>query len=304
MMPKTYGKREKVKNAMNKKERITKMRQLLLAWYEKAKRDLPWRKTRDPYAILVSEVMLQQTQVDRVMPKWHAWLGEFPTWAALAHAKTADVLRAWSGLGYNRRALMLQRLAVEVERQGELPQNEEAMRELPGIGPYTAGAVAAFAFRIPGSAPVDTNIDRVLRRVFGAQQASTKEVAALAREVVPDDVASWNHALMDLGASKCTARKSQCETCPLKEICASYPCAGDDIVKVKQKKFEGSDRMYRGRLLRALHKNGVLRRNEVGLAIDLLSDEERIDRILAGLAKDGFITLHAQGTISIAEENE
>lgn len=287
---------------MNKQERITKMRTLLLEWYAKAKRDLPWRKTADPYAIVLSEIMLQQTQVDRVMPKWAAWLELFPSWAALARAKTADVLRAWSGLGYNRRALMLQKLAIHVEEAGKFPEDERAMRELPGIGLYTAGAVAAFAFRIPGSAPVDTNIDRVLRRVFGIQQKTTKEISALAKDVVPEDVASWNHALMDLGASKCTARKPQCETCPLKDICASYPCAGDDIAKVKQKKFAGSDRMYRGRLLRALHKSGVLRRNEVGRAIDLMNDEERLDRILAGLVKDGFISIDAQGVISISEE--
>lgn len=287
---------------MNQKERITKMQRLLLAWYKKAKRDLPWRKTQDPYAIVLSEVMLQQTQVDRVMPKWHAWLRCFPTWKKLAQAKTADVLKEWSGLGYNCRALMLQRLAVHVEEQGAFPRTEDEMKKLPGIGPYTAGAVAAFAFCIPGSAPVDTNIDRVLRRVFGYQKKHTKEVSALAKEVVPPDVASWNHALMDLGASKCTARKPQCETCPLKAICASYPCAGDDIKKVKQKKFEGSDRMYRGRLLRALHEKGVLRRNEVGSMIDL-HEKERVDRVLDGLVKDHFILIDTRGIICIAEKN-
>jgi len=285
---------------MNHKERITKMRRLLLSWYQKAGRDLPWRKTQDPYAIVLSEVMLQQTQVDRVRPKWEAWLLLFPTWASLAHAKTADVLKAWSGLGYNRRALMLQKLAATVEERGSFPQDEEAMRDLPGIGPYTAAAVAAFAFRIKGSAPVDTNIDRVLRRVFGYHKKDAKAVAALAKEVVPANVASWNHALMDLGASKCTARKPQCETCPLRVICASYPCKGDDIVKVKQKKFEGSDRMYRGRLLKALHENGVLRRKNLKKEIGL-SDEVRIQRILDGLKKDGFIMDDTQGSIRIAE---
>lgn len=286
---------------MHQQDRITNMHQLLLAWYKKAQRDLPWRKTQDPYAIVLSEVMLQQTQVDRVIPKWHAWLAAFPTWQALARAKTASVLKAWSGLGYNRRALMLQKLAGTIEERGSFPKDEESMRALPGIGPYTAGAVAAFAFRIKGSAPVDTNIDRVLRRVFGYHKKDAKAVAALAKEVVPADVASWNHALMDLGASKCVARKPQCETCPLRTICASYPCKGDDIVKVKQKKFEGSDRMYRGRLLRALHKEGVLRRNKVGSAIDLMSNEDRVDRIVAGLVKDGFIGVDAQGEVRITE---
>lgn len=285
---------------MNHKERITKMRRLLLSWYQKAKRDLPWRKTQDPYAIVLSEIMLQQTQVDRVIPKWEAWLQLFPTWADLARAKTANVLKAWSGLGYNRRALMLQKLAGTVEERGSFPKDEESMRALPGIGPYTAGAVAAFAFRINGSAPVDTNIDRVLRRVFGYHKKDAKAVAALAKEIVPADVASWNHALMDLGASKCVARKPQCETCPLRTICASYPCKGDDILKAKQKKFEGSDRMYRGRLLKALHKEVVLRRNEIRKEIDL-SDDIRVQRIIDGLQKDGFIRVDAQGDIRIAE---
>lgn len=285
---------------MHQQDRITNMHQLLLAWYKKAQRDLPWRKTQDPYAIVLSEVMLQQTQVDRVIPKWHAWLAAFPTWQALARAKTADVLKAWSGLGYNRRALMLQKLASTVEEWGSFPEDEESMRDLPGIGPYTAAAVAAFAFRTPGSAPIDTNIDRVLRRVFGYRKKDAKAVALLAKKIAPPDVASWNHALMDLGASKCGARKPQCETCPLQKICASYPCKGDDIVKVKQKKFEGSDRMYRGRLLRALHKATVLRRNNLGKEIGL-SDDIRIQRIIDGLTKDGFIEVDTQGNIRIAE---
>lgn len=289
--------------AMNQKERITKMQVLLLAWYKKAGRDLPWRKTHDPYAIVLSEVMLQQTQVDRVIPKWFAWLSLFPTWRDVAAAKTADILRAWSGLGYNRRALMLQRLAVSVEALGGFPKESEEMKKLPGIGPYTAGAVAAFAFRIPGSAPVDTNIDRVLRRVFGYRQKDARDVAALAQAAVPTDVASWNHALMDLGASKCNARKPQCETCPLKTICASYPCKGDDIVKAKQKKFAGSDRMYRGRILRALHKKSVLRRNELAKEI-VLDDGDRFERILIQLQKDTFITIDPQGFVRIAEMRE
>ncbi len=285
---------------MRQKDRITLMRQLLLVWYAHAKRDLPWRKTFEPYAIVLSEVMLQQTQVDRVWPKWERWLQLFPTWAALARAKTADVLLAWSGLGYNRRALMLQKLAMIIEERGDFPKDEDTMRTLPGIGLYTAAAVAAFAFRTPGSAPVDTNIDRVLRRVFGYHAKDAKTVAALAKEVVPSDVASWNHALMDLGASKCTARKPQCETCPLKTICASYPCAGEDIIKVKQKKFEGSDRMYRGRILKVLHKQSVLRRNDIGKEIGLV-DELRREKIVSGLIKEGFITRDAQGNMRIAE---
>src|SRR5215210_6837684 len=163
----------------------------ILAWYRRTHRDLPWRHTRDPYHILVSEVMLQQTQVDRVIPKYRAFLQRFPTLADLAVAPAGEVIRAWAGLGYNRRALNLQRTAQAVrdEYGGKFPDTPEALRRLPGVGPYTAGAVACFAFE-QDVAFMDTNIRRVIRRVFAgpeddAPDMSERQLLALAATAVP-----------------------------------------------------------------------------------------------------------------------
>src|SRR6266568_404379 len=170
----------------------------LLEWYAAQARDLPWRRTRDPYAILVAEVMLQQTQVDRVIPKWHAWLARFPTLASLAEASRADAIRQWQGLGYNMRAVRLHDIAcqVGVEYQGQLPRNVDGLLRLKGIGRYTAGAIACFAHEQP-VAMVDTNVRRVLSRVFGLQPGAVEGVAD---DLVPAQSAyAWNQALMDLG---------------------------------------------------------------------------------------------------------
>ncbi len=274
------------------------MRRLLLLWFRKSGRDLPWRRTSDPYAIVLSEIMLQQTQVDRVIPKYEAFLQELPTFEALAQAKTAQVLRLWSGLGYNRRALNLQRLAQEVVRSGGFPKDIETMQALPGIGPYTAHAVAAFAFRSKRAAPIDTNIRRVMTRVFGLQKKEARAVVAVVDLGKGRDSWAWNHALMDLGATKCTAKRPDCSSCPLQEICLSYPCAGDDVVVPKQKKFLGSDRMYRGRLLKKLHENSILRRNDIGIQIGL-HDPERLSRIVDDLVKEGFLVWASSDTLTL-----
>lgn len=264
------------------------MRRQLLAWFRENGRDLPWRKTSDPYQILVSEVMLQQTQVDRVLPKYAAFLKKFPTWQALAKASQAQVVKLWHGLGYNRRAMALHRLAKEVG-DGELPVTHDALVELPGIGQYTAEAVRAFAFRAKGAAPVDTNIERILKRVFRQHAASRDEIQRLAHKVVPQDVWSWGHAMMDLGATVCTARAPKCEACPLKNICASYPCAGNDVKKRPQAKFEGSDRMYRGRIVARL-RGRAHDVDQLQHAIEL-ADEERFGRIVDSLLREGLIRL-------------
>lgn len=274
------------------------MRRLLLLWFRKSGRDLPWRRTSDPYAIVLSEIMLQQTQVDRVIPKYEAFLQELPTFEVLAQAKTAQVLRLWSGLGYNRRALNLQRLAQEVVRRGGFPKDIETMLTLPGIGPYTAHAVAAFAFRSKHAAPIDTNIRRVMTRVFGLQKKEARAVVAVVDLGKGRDSWAWNHALMDLGATKCTAKRPDCSSCPLQEICLSYPCAGDDVVVPKQKKFLGSDRMYRGRLLKKLHEKSILRRNDIGIQIGL-HDPERLSRIVDDLVKEGFLVWASSDTLTL-----
>ena len=205
----------------------------LLAWYAREGRaSLPWRHTRDPYAILVSEVMLQQTQVERVLPKYRAFLARFPTLAALAAAPRAQVIQEWAGLGYNARAVRLHEIARQaVERfGGALPDSLDALLALKGIGRYTAGAVACFAFG-QSVATVDTNIRRVLWRVFrGIEPAiwpadvrAARETLALAEWALPPGEAyAWQQALMDLGATICLARRPLCERCPLADVCSAY----------------------------------------------------------------------------------
>jgi A/G-specific adenine glycosylase len=205
-------------------------RRRLLDWYRRHGRDLPWRDTRDPYHILVSEIMLQQTQVDRVLPKYHEWLGRYPTLEALAVAKEREVVRTWYPLGYNIRPRRLHAIARQsVERHGgRLPDDEATLRSFKGIGAYTAGAVMSFAFG-KRAAILDTNVARVLFRVFvgrGAARshAMEKHLWAISRTVLPHKhVFDFNQALMDFGATVCPARKPQCPTCPMKSKCAAFP---------------------------------------------------------------------------------
>jgi A/G-specific adenine glycosylase len=200
---------------------------VLLAWFAANERDLPWRRTRDPYAILVSEVMLQQTQVERVVPRYLAWLERWPTVEALAVAPIADVLREWQGLGYNRRALNLHRAAAVVSERG-WPSD---LTELPGVGAYTAAAIRNFAFG-EDVLPVDTNVRRVQERTehrFGPRTAQ---------------------ALMDLGATVCLARVPRCGICPLAEGCPSRGRRYEPLRK--QSRFEGSFRQRRARALRSI----------------------------------------------------
>jgi A/G-specific adenine glycosylase len=203
------------------------MDEQLLAWFEANARDLPWRRTRDPYAILVSEVMLQQTQVERVVPRYRAWLRRWPTADALAAAAAGDVIRAWQGLGYNRRAVNLHRAAQRVAANGW----PDDLTELPGVGRYTADAVAAFAFGAP-LLPEDTNVRRVQGRT--------------GHRFRPE----CGQALMDLGATICLARVPRCAVCPLAEGC---PARGRRYPALRrQRPFEGSFRQRRARVLRAV----------------------------------------------------
>ena len=207
-----------------------RFRRRLLAWYRSCGRDLPWRNTSDPYHILVSEVMLQQTQVERVLPKYHEWLEKYPSLQALASASEDDVSATWRPLGYNIRPRRLHAIAREpVTRYGgQLPADEETLRSFKGIGAYTAGAIRSFAFR-ERAAIVDTNVARVLFRVFVAEgdpkaHATRKHLWAVSEALVPrKDVFDFNQALMDLGALVCVARKPRCLVCPLTKLCASYP---------------------------------------------------------------------------------
>ena len=201
------------------------MEAALLAWFAANGRDLPWRKTRDPYAILVSEVMLQQTQVERVIPRYDAWLGRWPTAESLARASAAEVVRAWQGLGYNRRGLNLHRAARIVAAHG-WPHD---LTTLPGVGPYTAAAIECFAFG-RDVLPIDTNVRRVCERTrFGFSSRAAQ-------------------ALMDLGATVCIARVPRCGTCPLVEECPSRGRTYQPLRK--QSQFEGSFRQRRAHTLR------------------------------------------------------
>jgi A/G-specific adenine glycosylase len=207
-----------------------RFRRRLLDWYSVNGRDLPWRRTRDPYHILVSEIMLQQTQVDRVLPKYLEWLEKFPSLSSLAAAEEDDVTSTWRPLGYNIRPRRLHAIARESVARfgGELPSDEETLRSFKGIGAYTAGAVRSFAFG-QRAAILDTNVARVLFRVFVGRgnlksHAMRQHLWGVSRTVLPvRRVFDFNQALMDFGATVCTARKPKCLLCPMKRGCAAFP---------------------------------------------------------------------------------
>jgi A/G-specific adenine glycosylase len=248
----------------------------LLEWFNTNARDLPWRRTRDPYAILVSEVMLQQTQVDRVLPYYGRFLERFPTVHDLAAAPTADVIRIWSGLGYNRRAVNLQRTAITLvnEYNGSFPSDPVELRKLPGIGAYTAGAIAAFAFE-RDVAFLDTNMRRVISRVvFGSESAREAEALDAARSLVPPGCGwTWNQALIEFGALQCTSRRPACIVCPLREECHAFPTMQfaiglkkTQVRKSKAVRFEHTTRYYRGRIVETLRDLPEQDRSGIALA--------------------------------------
>jgi A/G-specific adenine glycosylase len=274
--------------------RVPGTHQALLDWYARAGRDLPWRRTRDPYAVLVAEVMLQQTQVDRVMPRWHAWLARFPGLQELAQASRADVIRAWQGLGYNLRAVRLHEVAQQVmaEHAGKLPASLPALLRLKGVGRYTAGAIACFAFELP-VAVVDTNVRRVLGRAFlGSSDLSPRAAQDLADAVLPADNAwAWQQALMDLGATVCRAERPLCLVCPLLSCCSA---AGEvPIVKLRRtpvERFETSERYYRGRIVDAVRSAGPDGHVAVSqLAVVLALSDDRMSSLVKRLQRDGLI---------------
>ena len=207
-----------------------RFRTRLLTWYRRYGRDLPWRKTDDPYHILVSEIMLQQTQVDRVLPKYAEWLGKYPSMEVLAAAPENDVTKTWYPLGYNIRPRRLQSIAREsVEKYGgQLPSDEETLLSFKGIGAYTAGAIRSFAFR-ERAAILDTNVARVLFRIFVAKgdpksHAMKQHLWKISETVMPmRHVFDFNQALMDFGAMICVARNPKCLVCPMANSCRSYP---------------------------------------------------------------------------------
>ena len=254
----------------------------LLAWYAVSPRSYPWRATTDPYRILVSEVMCQQTQAPRVVPRYEQFLQRFPDEAELAGAAPADVLEEWSGLGYNRRALNLQRAAAHVAEHG-WPKTSADLQRLPGVGPYTAAAVACFAFGEPVAA-VDTNLRRVLSRWAGAPLNGSALAAAAQSAIEPTRAADWNQALMDLGATLCLPRRPACEECPVQQWCADP----DAYVPPRQQgRFEGSNRQARGAVVRALVEGRAMAM--VDLAGVVSMDLDRVATAVESLVRDGVV---------------
>jgi A/G-specific adenine glycosylase len=292
----------------------------LLAWAERSRRDLPWRRTRDPWAVLISELMLQQTQVSRVETRWPDFLERFPTPDACAAASVGDVVRAWAGLGYNRRAVSLHRTAViVVERHGgRLPGDLPSLLALPGVGPYVARAVLAFANEADVGV-VDTNAARVLARAVAGRRVDTRaEAQVMADSLVPANMGwAWNQAMLDLGALVCTRRRPACDRCPLARRAGDGsgscrweaagrpdpdPVEGSVGVGRRQTSFAGSDRQGRGRLV------AVLRRSPVPPA-DLAAaagwstaerDVDRARRIADALVAEGLAVVGADGCLRLA----
>ena len=262
----------------------------ILDWGQPLLRDLPWRRTRDPWAILVSEVMLQQTQVPRVIPKYLEFLESFPTAASCAAASLGDVLRLWHGLGYPRRARNLHLAAQRVTELGDFPRTLTELMQLPGIGPYTARALLAFAFE-SDAAVVDTNIARVFARVHG-RRLTTRQVQTMADAALPRGRPwVWNQSIMDLGATICRPANPACSTCPVQLLCTwrgigDDPAVGSAGVSTTQSRFDGSERQARGRLMRALQAGPV---DVTGVATAMQRDDATSQRLLQDLVRDGLV---------------
>jgi A/G-specific adenine glycosylase len=280
---------------------LRRFQRALLAWYGPRARPLRIRTTRDPWAILVSEVMAQQTQIARVDEAWARFMRRYPTARAVATASAADVLRAWAGLGYNRRAVNLQRaaVAIETEHGGRVPDDVVLLEALPGVGPYTARAVAAIAYDLP-VAPVDTNVRRVITRLL-AQPLTAARLQLEADRLVPrKDPAAWTHASMELGATVCVAQVPRCDACPLRAWCAS---AGTLTARRVQQAtagmpFEQTTRWLRGRIVEHLRglEDGTW--DHLPPAIGDHGDAA-IHAAVAGLERDGLLERHPNGSVRL-----
>jgi A/G-specific adenine glycosylase len=280
----------------------------LLEWWEThGRHDLPWRQTRDPWAVLVSELMLQQTQVARVVPKHRAFLAEFPTAAACASAPVGDVVRAWAGLGYNRRAVNLHRAAMAVVEHhgGALPDDLDSLLALPGVGPYTARAVLVFAFG-HDIGLVDTTAGRVLARLVAGRPLRPNEAQAVADAAVPaGDSWRWGQAVFDLGALVCLKTSPRCDDCPVRTDCAwatagfpePDPVVGSAGISGTQSRFAGSDRQGRGRLVDALRR-GPVAFDDLPAVMGWPDDPDRAARVAATVVADGLAE-HQGGLLTL-----
>ncbi|MEO5928190.1 MAG: A/G-specific adenine glycosylase [Patescibacteria group bacterium] len=290
----------------------------LLRWYRAHGRSLPWRSTRNAYRIFMSELMLQQTQVLRVIPKYKEWLRLFPTWNALANSKTAPLLHAWAGLGYNRRALQAREAAQTVVRDGE-PITEAGWRTLKGVGPYMAAALTEFANH-HRAIVIDTNVRRVVGRVFRGMPHPTvmddESIHAILDKVTPHSGRHWDipQAFMDLGSSICTVRNPACATCPLRSQCKAAPIflAGGGQKTRSSKPRERihaekphPDRIYRGRILALVRAKKLLNPEMLGTNFDPdfdpIRDAEWRNAMIARLIKDGLLAMRRDGTLSLPQ---
>jgi A/G-specific adenine glycosylase len=282
---------------------MTKRISPLLRWYKTHGRDLPWRNTREPYEIFMSEIMLQQTQVRRVIPFYKRWLDRFPDWQSLARARTDEVLRAWGGLGYNRRALYARDAAKTVAERG-VPKTAAGWKKLKGVGPYTAAALHAFVWGKPAPA-VDTNVRRVIGRAFLGKTLprpsdDPRIARVLGRALNPRAHRAALYALMDLGALVCLTSAPACGTCPLRRTCKSAPLLisrkRKRAVKKTERVHEGKkfpDRIYRGRIIKLLRDRRSVRTSDAGMLADetynRAKDERWMNEIIERLVKDRLI---------------
>ena len=301
--------------------KVEAVRDALIRWYGENARDLPWRRTRDPWRVLVSEVMLQQIQVKRAVPFYEAFVERFPTARALSEAPLSEAIKAWGDLGRYRRVVSLHRTAriLVEEYGGEIPSDPEVLVKLPGVGPYTAGAVACFAFG-EDAAFLDTNVRRVLHRLFfGAEvpepTAKEKELLSLAGTLVPRGRGwEWGQAVIEFGALRCTARKPTCECCPLSGLCAARPTVRAKLATLPRaekaaRMYEGSNRYHRGRVLAVLREapgEGVTLL-ELGEAMRVGFGEEDMPwllEVVRSLEEDGLVAIRSASgwARAVAEE--
>ncbi|WP_459190941.1 HhH-GPD family protein [Halosimplex sp. J119] len=292
-------------------EDVDAVREALVEWYEDDHREFPWRRTDDPYEILVSEVMSQQTQLSRVVAAWEAFLERWPTTADLAAADRADVVGFWSdhSLGYNNRAKYLHEAAGQIESEygGEFPREPDELAELMGVGPYTANAVASFAFN-NGDAVVDTNVKRVLYRAFDVPD-DDDTFERMAAEVMPaGDSRVWNNAIMELGGVACEKTpKCDAQACPWREWCHAYDTGDFTAPDVPtQPAFEGSRRQFRGRVVRTLGEHDELGLDELGprIRVDYAPEgeygREWLRGLLSDLADDGLVRIEERDGRTVA----
>lgn len=270
----------------------------LIEWWSVHGRDLPWRRSRDPWAVLVSELMLQQTQVARVEDRWTRFLDRFPTPTACARAPVGAVVDEWAGLGYNRRAVHLHRAATRCVEDfgGSVPDTLTGLLALPGVGPYTARAVLVFAHE-RDIGLVDTNAGRFVARALAGRPLSVAEAQRTADAAVPDGWGwTWGQAVFDLGASVCRKRAPRCDACPVRRHCAwaragfaaPDPVTGSAGIAAPQSRFEGSDRQGRGRLVDALRSRPVSV-GELASVMGWPDDPDRAERVAGTLVRDGLV---------------